>query len=132
MLFSLYVCQDVQNFPLPLSLLATDWIHCLRHWVHLGSEWQETKDGFKCISKKNIVPRGPKLKWLAAMGPQKFPTSDLVQFKVEVLGHLGPWGIELVMFLLVFVASVSYALGFMNGALAIPIHWLPHFSVRAF
>lgn len=48
--------------------------------MHLGCEYAENKDGFKCVSKKNIVPRGHKLKWLAAMDPQKFPTSDLVQY----------------------------------------------------
>lgn len=47
--------------------------------MHLGAEYAETKDGFKCVNKKNIVPRGQKLKWLALMDSQKFPTSDLDQ-----------------------------------------------------
>lgn len=48
--------------------------------MHLGAEYAEGKDGFKCVSKKNIVPRGPKLKWLATMDPHKLPTSDLAQY----------------------------------------------------
>ncbi|CAL1148531.1 unnamed protein product, partial [Cladocopium goreaui] len=46
-----------------------------RHWVHLGPEWGETKEGFRCTNKKNSVPRNPKLKWLAAIDKERYPPS---------------------------------------------------------
>ena len=42
-----------------------------------GPEWGETKEGFKCTSKKNSVPRNPKLRWLSAINPEKYPASFL-------------------------------------------------------
>lgn len=57
-----------------------------RHWAHLGPEWGETKEGFRCTNKKNSVPRNPKLKWLAAIDKERYPPSYLLgHIKVLVL-----------------------------------------------
>ena len=60
--------------------------------MHLGPEWGETKEGFRCTNKKNSVPRNPKLKWLAAIDKERYPPSYLLgHIKVLVLAWHGSW-----------------------------------------
>lgn len=105
------VSFSMARFAEPATHCQWGWHYPVRHWVHLGPEYAETKDGFKCVNKKNIVPRGPKLKWLAAMDPHKFPTRDWVQdWGMEAFGFLGDASV----LLLVLLCSICCFIALVN------------------